>query len=1858
MPIQLHTTNLEAHFRALRNRDPANLSRTEVPQHESYRPIPRQNYPNISTAHGFQGNGMARFASAASAGTIYGQPQFFSPVHTPINWQIPSKRLEQYQWQVVAGEVLTEDFTYIDVNSVQIDGDSIDDPLTGGTLWENPNCPVVVSGDGKLELPSKWGERFCENKKSYEFSVVGGYKTFSVTEEHGVYVMDGKSWKEQRKLDAGDKYRLKKGTIPNNVQKNKRIDKFIVKKEAQYVSKEDYLITPIHKFKSEDSKELDFDPYYLGLCAADGCIKGSGLVQFSINENEMGLHTFENDFKNYKYNAIPYEQTDSALRVLISTNKIGTSFSLYVVGKFTKKKFTKKIFSDFSENQILRVLGGYFDGDGSYSPTHKTLVANNYSEDMANQLWWMLAKVGIKASIAKLKLGENTYPTNSEYYYRLVIPSSDVNILSPYMKSDKVPKDFTPKKKRNLKFFHEEDGVNYLCQPIDKISPFQYTGTGVDFQIDSNHSYVLSGVKVSNCRFFYENEPKVAASIDFYSYFPMSDWEHECKDRKVKIYFDQFKKRIELPKWCRLISHETHLLGDCFPFAEISCPICNGSGMIGDEICDHEGGTVKRMVILNPDFIDVHTPPLNPDPIIALRPDEELINMVQRKTPGHERLSPEVIALVSSGQPIRLDNRNVSHLKYGESGYSRYGIGMVRRLFPILSYKTKLMVAQWIVAERLIVPIKIVKVGSDERPAGPADIAAVQAQLAETANDPNLTIVTHHAFDFDFIGACHDQETEVLTENGWKKYSEVSKDYDEKIATYNLDNDCLEYEVPTEYHEYDFNGELCLFEGQNVNACVTPNHKMLTEKAIWNAKENKYISQNWDKCRADNVRRNDRFKTSLDWFGEIPDEAPYKKEHRLCDLSLDDYLEFLGYYLSEGSIKVDRGYSTAVQICQCNNSPCFQDMRDNIFKLGKVQETFCDRSSNEHSDCTYWLINDSKMAQEMQKSYGHKAPNKFIPNWILNLPQRELRIILNSLMDGDGNVRFSDKGDARFKYTTTSKKLADNVQEIVFKLGYSPMISIQEKVNDHYHDTYIVYWSDLRSSKGYATIKDRHIKREAYDGKVWCFTVPNGFFITRRNGKIGIHGNSGKVLTLSNEFEFINQEVLDGMMINNALLNGEGPTFCLSEDSKILTNNGLKTKDSLDIENDLVASLNQKTGALEYQKAIRKYEYDWDSVDGNSPKMKHFKTGKIDMLVTPNHKMLWAPRTCSNGKEGFGEWQLTDASEVKERAMFRASIDKWEAIEEDQEEYFGIPTDDFLRIVGWYVSEGWRNIDKSRNNAIYRVGISQCPKANPETHDKIKRVLAKNNLLRIEPSKPDTFVISTKMNRDLVNYLSQNMGEGSDTKKIPNHFKNLSTEKLNILLEALVEGDGSQRMATNKKPTKKKYITYTTTSTQLRDDVLEIVLKLGYAPTVKHEKRFGTLKDIYRVYWSDSDIGKFPKLASRDMTVKPQKTKVVIKDVDYVGKVWCVEVPNHIIISERNGKIGIHGNSSASVGIEAMIQRLTTFRNMISEWITDFLYLPEAKRQGFIDENPETGEQEWIVPKIKWNSMHLRDQQQYRTFIIQLYEKGLVSAQTVLESFDIDPDQEIERKRYDAVQMMALGQGLGQPQQGDEMGGGFGGGGGMDLGGGGMDLGGAPPIGAGGDMGGAPPAPTGGEAALAKTGPLTAEIADPSQFGGKVLKKKSREKLVSEQKKMEAKQMKPSSFSEGADGQIRDEKGRIAFTKIERTLMDHMIQNQKNGIIRYPIIPQYKLMVGNVEHPVDFALPHVKLIIEADGEIYHSAPKQVQKDNERDRQLNQMGWTVLRFKDSEIEKQPQQAISKIVQTIMKIENAHKNNAQK
>lgn len=258
------------------------------------------------------------------------------------------------------------------------------------------------------------------------------------------------------------------------------------------------------------------------------------------------------------------------------------------------------------------------------------------------------------------------------------------------------------------------------------------------------------------CRYFTENEPKVAAALDIYSNFPMNGFETQCDDSKIKRYYDNLNKKLNLDHWCKLISREYYMLGDVFPFLEIACKYCNGTNIDKNgKLCRHKGGTFSRLVVLNPDSIDVQANQFAEDPVITLLPDDDLKRVVWHKRPKplFDRLPPHIRQLILANKPIPLDINNVSHLKFCPAPYGIYGTSLIRRLFKTLTYKDKLMTAQWIVAERLILPIRVVKIGDAERPAGSSDIADVQQQLAQTATDPNLTLVTHHAFDYEWIGS-------------------------------------------------------------------------------------------------------------------------------------------------------------------------------------------------------------------------------------------------------------------------------------------------------------------------------------------------------------------------------------------------------------------------------------------------------------------------------------------------------------------------------------------------------------------------------------------------------------------------------------------------------------------------------------------------------------------------------------------------------------------------------------------------------------------------------------------------------------------------------------------------------------------------------------------------------------------------------------------------------------------------------------------------------------------------------------------------------------------------------------------------
>ena len=151
------------------------------------------------------------------------------------------------------------------------------------------------------------------------------------------------------------------------------------------------------------------------------------------------------------------------------------------------------------------------------------------------------------------------------------------------------------------------------------------------------------------------------------------------------------------------------------------------------------------------------------------------------------------------------------------------------------------------------------------------------------------------------------------------------------------------------------------------------------------------------------------------------------------------------------------------------------------------------------------------------KQFG-KANEKYIPKDLKNLSTRQLNILLEWFIKGDGHTEKNKY--KRKRAWTTSKKLADDLQEIALKTGISANItnrgkrkcSIKGREINSYYDCYQVGFSkhptESKHNQLNPLVRNEHIHKKEYNGHVYCVEVPNNIMYVRRNGKAFWCGNS------------------------------------------------------------------------------------------------------------------------------------------------------------------------------------------------------------------------------------------------------------------------------------------------------------------------------------------------------------------------------------------------------------------------------------------------------------------------------------------------------------------------------------------------------------------------------------------------------------------------------------------------------------------------------------------------------------------------------------------------------------------------------
>lgn len=439
----------------------------------------------------------------------------------------------------------------------------------------------------------------------------------------------------------------------------------------------------------------------------------------------------------------------------------------------------------------------------------------------------------------------------------------------------------------------------------------------------------------------------------------------------------------------------------------------------------------------------------------------------------------------------------------------------------------------------------------------------LQASTSEVYGDPKIhPQVESYWGHVNSFGdrSCFSDDTEILTENGWKLFQELRED--EKVASLNKE-DVLEYHVPDEIIIQNFNGKLLHFENWNIDLSVTSNHKMYVnsehDKNFVFKEANKVTSKNGMKktCLYD--------APEVEFFelDSSDDVVSNCKKDVISKVKMDDWLEFIGYYITEGSThihKSEKRYKSSVnskeypksvykvQISQSDkiHPEIFNKIKNCLDRLGFHY------TISRNGNC-YFMITNKQLALNLIKL--GKSREKYIPREFLSVSKRQLKILFDAMMDGDGSITKTRKNNDKWTYYSSSKKLMDNMQEICIKLGY--FINIKKvKTRDLYEGSIVFREKNIRYYPKF--------KEEDYNGKVYCVNVKNHVIMVRRNGKAVFSVNcydEGKRVA---ETLFYDYEKAFGIDIRVArIFNTYGPKMCV-DDGRVVSNfivQAIKDKD-------------------------------------------------------------------------------------------------------------------------------------------------------------------------------------------------------------------------------------------------------------------------------------------------------------------------------------------------------------------------------------------------------------------------------------------------------------------------------------------------------------------------------------------------------------------------------------------------------------------------------------------------------------------------------------------------------------------------
>jgi len=318
---------------------------------------------------------------------------------------------------------------------------------------------------------------------------------------------------------------------------------------------------------------------------------------------------------------------------------------------------------------------------------------------------------------------------------------------------------------------------------------------------------------------------------------------------------------------------------------------------------------------------------------------------------------------------------------------------------------------------------------------------------------------------------CYSEDTEILTQRGWRTFGELGRQ--DQVAQW--DSGVISMVEPREVVWQDYEGDMVRILGRDTDQLLTPNHRVLLVQ---------------DRSGVQRVVRAEDFKQNSSTRVPVAGDYTPTNSGFSCDMA-----KLLVAVQSDGSLSKD---CAAIKFSFVKKRKRVQLLK----LLDACNMSYTEATHNRGGRDELIVRIPARCGREIRE---HLKWGKEIQlETLLKLSGSELRQVFEEVFKWDGWV--SANGNNAL-LDQTSESMRDLVVTIGSLLGYKVSSNTYKKESAFGSCTIFRACVSLKTKPWIGTYS-LHKEVETYSGKIGCVSVPSGFVVVRRNGKVFISGNT------------------------------------------------------------------------------------------------------------------------------------------------------------------------------------------------------------------------------------------------------------------------------------------------------------------------------------------------------------------------------------------------------------------------------------------------------------------------------------------------------------------------------------------------------------------------------------------------------------------------------------------------------------------------------------------------------------------------------------------------------------------------------